>query len=106
MQLLHNYLSDLAQARLQTPVPSDQLRRLAPLAFGLEQLRTLMLQTIQSARAMTEQIGRDNQVVNSDVQRLAAQAPSDPEMLGQLQRDVEALHANIARLYQYLGQFQ
>jgi hypothetical protein len=105
MQVLHTYLSDLAQARLRAPVPSDQLRRLAPLGFGLEQVRGLMLQTIQSARAMTEQMGRDNQAVNSDVQRLAAAPSADPDAVNQLQRDVEALHANIARMYQYLGQF-
>lgn len=105
MRVLHDYLADLAQAHLQKPAPIDQLRRLAPLAFGLEQLRGLMLQAIQSARTMTEQVGRDNQVVNKHVQLLAAPDATDPDTVSQVQSDVETLHADIMRLYQYLGQF-
>jgi methyl-accepting chemotaxis protein len=105
MRVLHDYLADLAHARLQKPVPSDQLRRLAPLAFGLEQLRASLFQAIQSTRTLTEQVGRDTQVVNDHVQRLEATFPAEPELAPQLRRDVEALYADIARLYQHVGQF-
>lgn len=105
MQILHDYLTELGRARLQTPTPSEQLRRLAPLAFGLEQVRALLLKTIQSARALTEQVARDTQVVNDHLRLLEAPTPADSELAGQLRRDVEALYADIARLYQYLGQF-
>jgi hypothetical protein len=105
MRVLHDYLADLAHARLQKPVPSDQLRRLAPLAFGLEQLRTSLFQAIQSTRTLTEQVGRDTQVVNDHVQRLEASASADPELVSQVRRDVDALYADIARLYQHVGQF-
>lgn len=105
MRVLHDYLADLAQARLQAPVPSDQLRRLAPLAYGLEQLRALLFQAIQSTRALTEQVGRDAQVVSEQAQRLETSASADPELASQLRRAVEALYADVTRLYQYLGQF-
>jgi hypothetical protein len=104
-QVLHGYLAELAEAKLQTPLPGDQLRRLAQLAYGLEQVRALLLKAIQSARALTEQVARDTQVVNDHVRRLEAPTPADPELAGQLRRDVEALYADISRLYQYLGQF-
>ncbi|HEX5572061.1 MAG TPA: hypothetical protein VFX31_11765, partial [Ktedonobacterales bacterium] len=104
MQVLHDYLAELARARLQTPTPSDQLRRLAPLAYGLEQARTTLLQAIQSARTLTEQVARDTQVVNDHVLRLEAPTTADPELASQLRRDVEALYADISRLYQFLGQ--
>jgi len=39
------------------------------------------------------------------VRRLEAPTPADPELASQLRRDVEALYADISRLYQYLGQF-
>lgn len=104
-QVLHDYLAALAESKLQTPLPGDQLRRLAPLAYGLEQVRALLLKAIQSARALTEQVARDTQVVNDHVRRLEAPTPADPELASQLRRDVEALYADISRLYQYLGQF-
>ncbi|HEX2347867.1 MAG TPA: hypothetical protein VHI51_05460 [Ktedonobacterales bacterium] len=104
-QVLHGYLAALAEAKFQTPLPGDQLRRLAPLGYGLEQVRALLLQAIQSARTLTEQVARDTQVVNDHVRRLEAPTPADPEQTSQLRRDVEALYADISRLYQYLGQF-
>lgn len=105
MSVLNQYVAELAQARLQRPAPTPRMRQLAPLALGLERLRTAMLAAIQSARALTEQIGRDNAAVNQQAQMLAAPGSPDPEQASQLQRGVETVHADAARLYQYLSQF-
>ncbi|HEY7833887.1 MAG TPA: methyl-accepting chemotaxis protein [Ktedonobacterales bacterium] len=105
MSLLNQYVAELAQARLQRPAPAQQMRQLAPLALGLERLRTAILQAIQSARAMTEQIGRDNGAVHQQAQALASASQPDPALARELARGVEAVHGDAVRLYQFLSQF-
>lgn len=105
MRILNQYVAELAQAKLQRPAPAQQMRQLAPLALGLERLRTAMLHSISSARQMTEQIGRDNGALGQHVRLLESSQPANPESLAQVQRGVESVHADAARLYQFLSQF-
>lgn len=105
MRLLNQYVAELAQARLQRPAPAQQMRQLAPLALGMERLRTAILQSIGSARQMTEQIGRDNGAVGQQARLLDPAAPANPELVGQIQHGVETVHGDAARLYQFLSQF-
>jgi methyl-accepting chemotaxis protein len=105
MAILSRYIAELAQADLRHPAPEQRLRRLAPLARSLDQLRSGILQAIEYTRAMVEQIGTENQAIGQQVRRLPPAGPADPDLIGQIQREVEEVHAATASLYQYLSQF-
>lgn len=102
---LSRYIAELTEANLHRPAPAQHLHRLAPLAYGLEQLRVGLLQAIQSARSMVEQIGTDNSITSHQVELLTPLGPADAELISRIRRGVEAVNADTARLHTYLSRF-
>src|SRR5262249_49781395 len=103
LDLLSGHITELAQAHLHVPAP--RVRRLAPLAYGLEQLRTGILQAIQQARSLVEQVDADTTSVGQLVQLLAPFEPADPEVIGALRHGGEAVHTAAAHPHGYLSRF-
>jgi hypothetical protein len=103
--VLSRYIAELARANLHQPAPAQHLRRLAPLAFGLDQLRLGILQAIQSARALVEKIGAENISLGQRLPRLTSPGYGDDEAIRQLRLGIEAAGADTARLHTYLSRF-
>ncbi len=101
--LLSQYVGELAQARLHQPAPVAQVRRLAPLAQSLDQLRTGIVQAITYARASVEQVGAGIGAAGAQLNLLTPLAPADPETLLKMRREIESAHGSMERLRGYLG---
>ncbi len=103
--MLNRYIEGLTQANLKQPVPSQQFRQLAPLAFGVDQLRLGILQSIHNARALVERVGMDVNGIGQQVQQLSASGHADETAAAELQRGLEAADADAVRLHGYLSRF-
>jgi hypothetical protein len=103
--VVSTYIAELARANLHRPAPTQQLHRLAPLTFGLDQIRTGMLQAIEYTRSLVEQIGADNKTVGQHVQLLAPFVPVEPELIDLLKHGTATVDADTMRLQTYLSRF-
>jgi methyl-accepting chemotaxis protein len=102
---LSRYLEGLPQSNLKQPAPTQQIRRLAPLAFSIDQLRLGILQAIQNARTLVERVGIDVNGLGQQVQQLSLSGHADETAEGQLKRGIEAANADTVRLHGYLSRF-
>jgi hypothetical protein len=103
--MLSQYVGELAQANLRQPAPVHQMRRLAPLANSLEQLRTGIVQAITYTRETVDYIGAGLGAAGTQLNLLTPMAPADPDRLRQMRRGMEAAQAETSRLQGYLSRF-
>ena len=102
---LSQYVAELAQANLRYPAPAQQMRRLVPLAYSLEQLRIGILQAIQYARSMVDQIGTDLNFIGQQVQQHTLYGSGDRALADQVRASLDTATADTARLHNYLSRF-
>ena len=103
--MLGQFVGEMARANLRRPAPVQQMRRLAPLANSLEQLRTGIVQAITYTRETVDYIGAGLGATGTQLNLLTPMAPADPATLRQMRQGIEAAQAETSRLQGYLSRF-